>query len=130
MPISVMVVNDSENMLEMLRNLLIEEPYRVFAFDNPFDALSLLKATEFPVVLVEHHMHKMDGITFLKRMRQASPNSIGILMTAFAEFKIPLNALYPGCVYRYVQKPLDNNEIIHVVRMAATQWELNVERRI
>jgi len=123
-----MAVDDSARVLESLKWIFADEPYCIFTFDNPLEALSLIGATEFPVVVTEHSMRKMDGLEFLKKARERSPNTVGILMSGYTEFKDALNSLYPGCVFRFVKKPLDKNEIMQAMRMAVTQYQINRER--
>jgi DNA-binding NtrC family response regulator len=67
----------------------------------------------------------MDGLEFLKRVRENSPHTMGIIMTGYDEIKAALDTLYPGCVYRFVKKPLDNNEIKQAVKTAITYYEIN-----
>jgi DNA-binding NtrC family response regulator len=67
-------------------------------------------------------MNKMDGLELLKRVKEKSPNTIGMIMTGYMEFREALNAIYPGYVYRFVKKPLDNNEVMKVVKMAITDY--------
>ena len=128
MPVSVMAVDDSTSVLESLKWIFEDEPYRIFTFENPLDALNLMKAVKFPIVLVEHHMREIDGIIFLKKVKERSPQTIGILMTGYTGFIASLDRMYAGCVFKYVRKPIDKNEVRRVLRMAVTQWEINHER--
>lgn len=128
MPISIMAVDDSEAVLKSFEWILEDEPCRVFAFNDPLEALSLLNAAKFPIVVAEHHMRKMDGIEFLKKVMERSPQTIGILMTGYTEFVAALDSIYPNCIYKYVKKPFNSSEVRKVVRMAITQHELNSEK--
>ncbi len=125
MKFNVMFVDDSVSVLESLQWLFMDEPYYLFAFENPVDALSVIKSLEWAVVVAERSIPRMDGLEFLKRVRENSPHTMGIIMTGYDEIKDALDTLYPGCVYRFVKKPLDNNEIKQAVKTAITYYEIN-----
>lgn len=123
MKYNVMFVDESISVLKSLQWLFIDEPYYLFAFDTPIDALSVINSLEWAVVIVDQSIPKMGGLEFLKRVRANSPNTIGIMMTDYNEITEELDTLYPGCVYRFVKKPLDNNEIKQAVKMAISCYK-------
>ena len=102
-----------------------DEPYYLFGFDDPLDALSIIKSFEWAVVVAEQTMKKMDGLEFLERVRINSPCTMGIIMTSDNEIKASLEVLYSGNNYRFVKKPLDRNEIRQAVKEAVAQYEIN-----
>ena len=66
---SIMFVDDSVVVLESLRWIFKDEPYYLFTFDNPLDALSAINTMEFAVAVAERTMSKMDGLEFIKRVK-------------------------------------------------------------
>ena len=46
MKFNVMIVADSKSVLEYLRQLFMDEPYYLFTFDNPLDALKVIRTLE------------------------------------------------------------------------------------
>lgn len=129
MKFNVMFVDDSKSVLESLQWLFMDEPYYLFAFDNPVDALSVIKSLEWAVVVADQSIPKIGGLEFLKRVRANSPHTMGIMMTDYNEINEALDPLYPGCVYRFVKKPLDNNEIKHAVKTAISYYEKKTARK-
>jgi DNA-binding NtrC family response regulator len=125
MKFNVMFVDDSMSVLESLQWIFKDEPYSVFFSENPLNALSVTKTLEWAVVVVDQSMQNMDGLEFMNRFQAQSPHTMGIIMTGYNEMKDALDTLHPGCVYRFVKKPLDNNEIKQAVKMAITQYEIN-----
>lgn len=123
MKFNVMFVDDSISVLESLQWLFMDEPYYLFAFDNTVDALSVIKSLEWAVVVADQSIPKMGGLEFLKRVRTNSPHTMGIIMTDYNEVSAALDTLYPGCVYRFVKKPLDNNEIKQAVKTAVSYYK-------
>ena len=125
MKFNIMFVDDSLSVLESLQWLFKDEPYYVFSFNNPFDALNVIKTLEWAVVVAEQSMQKMDGLEFLKRAQEHSPYTMGIIMTGFTEMKEAMDTLYPSGIYRLVKKPIDNIEIKQAVKAAIADYEIN-----
>ncbi len=67
---NIMFVDDSISVLESLRWIFMDEPYYLFAFDSPLDALSVIKSLEFAVVVADQSMPEMAGIEFLEKVKQ------------------------------------------------------------
>jgi len=126
MKFNILIVDDSKSVLETLQWFLMDEPYYLFAFDNPLDALKVIKTLEWAVVVAGRSIRKMDGLEFLKRVRADSPHTTGIIMTDDNEITGELDTSYSEWVYRFVKKPLKRNEIKQAVKMAIAHYETNV----
>jgi len=125
MKFNVMFVDDSMSVLESLQWLFMDEPYYLFAFDNPLDALKVIRSLEWAVVVADRSIPKMGGLEFLKRVRADSPHTMGIIMTDDNEITGELDTSYSGCVYRFVKKPLKKYEIKQAMKMAIAYYEMN-----
>jgi DNA-binding NtrC family response regulator len=126
MKFNVMIVDDSKSVLEFLQWLFTDEPYYLFTFDNPLDALKVIKTLEWAVVVAGQSIPKMDGVEFLRRVRTNSPHTMGIIMSEDNEIKRESDISYSECVYRIIKKPLKKNEIKQAVKMAIEYYEINV----
>jgi DNA-binding NtrC family response regulator len=126
MKFNVMFVDDSMSFLESLQWLFKDEPYYLFTFDNPLDALKVIRTLEWAVVVADRSIQKMDGLEFLKRVRADSPHTMGIIMSDDNEITGESDSSYSECVYRCVKKPLKKNEIKQAVKMAIAYYETNV----
>ena len=124
---NIMFVDDSSRVLESLKWIFMDEPYYPFSFDSPLDALSVIKAIEFAVVVADQWMQEMDGLEFLKRVKRKSPDTVGIIMTGYMELDSVQDAINQGYVYRFVKKPLYKDTIKQAVEMAITCYEINTE---
>jgi len=122
---NLMFVDDSISVLLSLKWMFKDEPYYVFLSDNPLNALGITKTLEWAVVVADQSMQNMDGLEFLKRFQAQSPHTMGIIMTGYNEIKETLDTLYPDCVYRFVNKPLDGIEIKKAVKAAIEDYETN-----
>ena len=125
MKFKIMFVDDSISVLESLQWIFKDEPYSVFFSDNPLDALKVTKTIEWAVIVADQSMQNMDVLEFLKRFQAQSPHTMGIIMTGYNEIKEAMDTLYPGCVYRFVKKPLNHIEIKQAVKTAISDYETN-----
>jgi len=126
---NIMFVDDSNSVLESLRLIFMDEPYHIFAFNSPHEALCAIEGKEFAVVVAEQSMTEMDGIEFLNKVKQRFPDTEGIIMYGFIKPKTVLNAITRGDVYRFIKKPLDINEIKQAVAVVLVGYEINVETK-
>ena len=126
MKFNVMIVADSKSILECLQRLFMDEPYYLFAFDNPLDALKVIRTLEWAVVVSDQSIPRINGLEFLKKVRANSPHTMGIMMCDDNEITGELDAPDSECVYRFVKKPLKKNEIKQAVKTAIAYYETNV----
>ena len=129
MKFNIMFVDDSISVLESLRLIFMDEPYHVFAFNSPHEALCAIEGKEFAVVVAEQSMTEMDGIEFLNKVKQMSPDTEGIIMYGFVKPKTGLGVITNRNIYRFIKKPLDINEIKQAVAVVLVGYEINVENR-
>jgi len=126
MKFNVMIVADSKSVLEHLRQLFMNEPYYLFAFDNPLDALNVIRTLEWAVVIADRSIPNISGLKFLKKVRADSPRTMVIMMYDDNEIKEELDTSDSECVYRFVKKPVKKNEIKQTVKTAIACYETNV----
>jgi DNA-binding NtrC family response regulator len=126
---NIMFVDDSISVLESLRLIFMDEPYHVFAFNSPHEALCAIEGKKFAVVVAEQSMTEMDGIEFLHKVKQRSPDTVGMIMSGFVEPETASNVMNRGAVSRFIEKPLDINEIKQAVAVVLVGYEINVKSR-
>ena len=89
MKTNIMFVDDSISVLESLKWIFMDEPYHIFLFDSPLKALKAIDSKEFSVVVADQSMPEMTGIEFLKKVKQRSPDTVGMIMPGFVEPETP-----------------------------------------
>jgi len=123
---NIMLVDNSTRVLESLNWLLQDEPYYVFTFDDPLEALSLIEVTEFAVVVADQSMQKISGLEFMQRVKERSPNTVGIIMTDNMKIEKGTAVIKRNHVYGFVKKPLENGKIKHALESAIFHYDINV----
>jgi signal transduction histidine kinase len=122
-------VDDEQNVLESLKWVFKDEPYEIFVFTDPFELLARLSENEFAVVVADQVMPEIEGIALLQLVKEKSPATVCIIMTAHADLKIAIDAMNKGNIFRFVFKPWDIVEIKTAVKNAVDLYELKSEIR-
>lgn len=124
--ISILIVDDEASVRDSLYNWFIEDGYLVECAANAKIALSILENESYDIILADIKMPGMDGMEMLKRIKLLKPESIVIIMTAFAAVDTAVQALKDGA-YDYVTKPFDPDDLSHLIRNASKQIVLSEE---
>jgi DNA-binding NtrC family response regulator len=114
---TVMLVDDEEMVTTALGSFLqLETPYRVLTFNSPRLAIQILERETVDVVVADFMMPEMDGVDFLKAVRERRPHSTRILLTGYADVENAIRAINEAGLYQYLQKPWDNEQLKIVIR--------------
>jgi DNA-binding NtrC family response regulator len=121
--VSILIVDDEESVRDSLYNWFVEDGFRVECAENARKALTMLESDMFDIILADIKMPGMDGLEMLRRIKSLKPDSIVIVMTAFATVDTAVKALKDGA-YDYVTKPFDPDDLTHLIRNATKQISL------
>ncbi|MEY4591621.1 MAG: hypothetical protein RIR18_516 [Pseudomonadota bacterium] len=123
----LLFVDDEPSILSALRRLFRPQGYQIFTAESGAEGLEILQKEEINLVLSDMRMPEMDGVAFLKAVKEHSPGTIRILLTGYADFNSTVAAINEGGVYRYVAKPWVDTEIISLVQDALEHQHLKLE---
>ncbi|WP_456475711.1 response regulator [Candidatus Pyrohabitans sp.] len=115
----VLVVDDEQDMLRLVRNIL-EDEYEVIEAGSAEEALKLVKKGMPDIVLLDIMMPRMDGWDFLEkfRMHKGAERVPVILFTVRSEASEVLSGLAVEGVVDYITKPFDPNDLKVRIRRA------------
>src|SRR5579862_8377905 len=118
MSLRILVVDDEKVNRTIITQRLCDSGHLAEAHETPFTALTALEAGNWDVVLTDLCMPSMDGIQFLKEIKNRNPETSVILMTAFGNIKTAVEAMRAGAV-DYMSKPFGYDELsIRLERLA------------
>jgi len=115
----ILIVDDELSVRDSLGKWFREEGYDISTAESANDALTRMADGHWDVALVDIKMHGTDGIELQRRMHEVDPELTVIIMTGYASVETAVTALKNGA-YDYVTKPLDPEEIAHLVKNALT----------
>jgi two-component system, NtrC family, response regulator HydG len=122
----LLIVDDELSVRDSLGKWFGEEGYEVGSAENANEALTRLAEHPWDVALVDIKMHGTDGIELQRRMHELNPDLMVIIMTGYASVETAVAALKNGA-YDYVTKPLDPDEIAHLVKNALSHKQVQKE---
>ena len=125
----ILLVDDEENNLAFMVRCLHGEPYEVSTCVNSLEALEMVKNNYFDVILSDHKMPNMNGIEFLEKTVEISPDSIKILVTAYSDADILIDSINRAKVYRYIKKPYKPDELKITVASAIDYLQLKEDNK-
>jgi DNA-binding NtrC family response regulator len=122
----LLIVDDELSVRDSLGKWFGEEGYEVETAESASDAMTRLAEGKWHAALVDIKMHGTDGIELQRRMHEIDPDLVVIMMTGYASVETAVAALKNGA-YDYVTKPLDPDEISHLVKKALAHKQTEQE---
>ncbi len=113
----ILIVEDKESLRSVLRKTLETEGFGVEEAPDGRAALEKIKQDRFSMVLTDLRLPRADGHEVLKAAIQADPEMPVILMTAYGTIRDAVSAMKSGA-YDYLEKPVDSDHLIALVRRA------------
>ena len=113
----MLIVDDELSVRDSLDKWFREEGYEVGTAENASEALLRMAENQWDIALLDIKMRGTDGIELQRRMHEIDPRLIVIMMTGYASVETAVAALKNGA-YDYVTKPLDPEDIAHLVSKA------------
>ncbi|MFA6055976.1 MAG: sigma-54 dependent transcriptional regulator [Thermodesulfovibrionales bacterium] len=122
----ILIVEDEKSMREVLRMLLEGEGYDVISASDGLDGSSYIERDIFDLVITDIKMPGLDGFELLKKVKEISPETLVIMVTAFGTSESAIEAMKRGA-YDYINKPFNIDELRIIVRKALEKKRLSEE---
>jgi len=122
----ILVADDEQSMREFLDIMLKKEGYKVSLASNGEEVAKLVENDLFDLVLLDIRMPKLDGIASLKKIKATAPETVVIMITAYASADTAIKAMKEGA-YDYITKPFKVDEIKLIIKNALEKKNLQKE---
>ena len=124
----VLVVDDDAPIRDSLERILKRDGFAIQTAVDGKSALEVIRHQSVNLILADLRMPNMDGLQLLKAAKILSPEIEVILMTAYGEVDIAVEAMQAGA-YHFIQKPLKRSEILLTIARALEKQKLAIEVR-
>jgi DNA-binding NtrC family response regulator len=124
----VLVVDDEQDNLDAFR-FVFRKSFSLTYAQGGDQALGLLATLDPAVIVSDQRMPGMSGLDLLRHAQRLRPDASGVLLTAYTDLPVLLDAINSGAVYRYVQKPWDSKELSVVLRQSIERFHATRENR-
>ena len=122
----VLIVDDEPEIVSLLTQLLDGQGYEAVGTTRASEALTLLRDSEFDILLTDLMMPQVDGIALLRAGLEADPNLVGIVVTGQGSVETAVDAMKVGA-FDYLLKPFRLTEILPILARARAVRRLRVE---
>lgn len=120
----VLFVDDDTNLLDTFKRVL-RGKFEVDTADGPVKGMHKLnKSGPFAVVVADMKMPQMDGIEFLKRVKELFPDTVRIMLTGHGDIRISTEAINSGGIFRFLNKPCNQEDMVRTLEEAVAQYRL------
>ena len=126
---TILIADDEPDIRESLKIVLESEGYKCTAVTNGEEALQKIQESDYELLITDILMPKLDGMKLLDKAVHVSPQTIIIIMTAYASIESAIAALRKGAS-DYLLKPLEFEEVIIRIKQLLKQKQLLLENKI
>jgi len=122
----ILIVDDETSMRNLFSIMLAKEGYDVDVAEDGASAMSLVDTKIYDLVITDIIMPKMKGTELLKKVKEVHPETVVIMITAYASTESAVEAMKEGA-YDYITKPFSVEEIKVIIAKALERGKLERE---
>ncbi len=124
----ILIVDDEQDNLDAFR-FNFKRAFNIQSVNSGPEALELLRQHDFAVIVTDQRMPKMTGLELLAKAQEIRPDAVGIILTAFTDVDVLMEAINQGTIYRYITKPWDAMEVRGTLTQAMERFALLRDNR-
>jgi CheY-like chemotaxis protein len=126
----ILFVDDEPAALDCYTRMLQSEFYIAAAASGEDGLAAIRNNGPFAIVFSNLQMSGMDGVQFLKHVRQLAPNTMRLILTGRADLNGAVEAINQGCVFRFLMKPCEKSVLMETITTALAQYHERREERV
>jgi len=127
---NILFVDDEQGILETLKRFMRNSQYQCFYANSGRDALDILEQEVIDVVVSDMKMPEMTGDELLREVSNKYPETIRIVLSAFSEDDLVMNAINEGHIWGFIHKPWNNNDLSQAIDQAVFTQQVIAERAL
>lgn len=129
MGFKILLVDDEITSLAIMKRMLTAEGYEVETANNGEEALSKAKLIKYDIIITDFNMPGISGTDLTKELIKNDPETIILLITAYASIKGSVEAIKVGA-FDYLTKPINREELLLSLRRACDKIIITKENQL
>jgi signal transduction histidine kinase len=126
---SILVVDDEQDIVDSLYDTLVDK-YQMYKATSAKEALEILRKHPVDLVISDQRMPETTGVELFAELEKDYPHIGKVLLTGYAELNSVVDAINKGHVDKYISKPWEEDDIIHIVlEVLNTRLKKAIEER-
>jgi response regulator RpfG family c-di-GMP phosphodiesterase len=125
----ILFVDDDSNLLASYKRQLRKQFVIETASEGKLGLEAITDQGPYAVVVSDLRMPGMDGIQFLCRVREISPDSVRMMLTGYADVKTAIEAVNEGNIFRFLTKPCHPDDLFKALIAGMHQYRLITAER-
>lgn len=117
----ILIIDDEETILKSLAEILEEEGYEATTARTLKEAEEKIKSNFFPVIVLDVWMPDGDGILFIDKVKEISPDSVVVVITGHGSVDLAVKAIKKGA-YEFLEKPFSVERFLLTVKHAYEEY--------
>ncbi|MDN3434856.1 EAL domain-containing protein [Pseudoalteromonas sp. APC 3356] len=130
MALRILLVDDELNVLKSLKRVLVRSGYDVMTASSGFEALEILAANQVEIIITDFRMPEMSGADLLRQVKINWPDCVNLVLSGYADFKSVVELLNQGLVFRFLEKPWVDSELLENISEAKVKYEQRRAKRV
>jgi two-component system response regulator HydG len=126
---NILVTDDKESIRNILRVFLEMNNHQVALAESGEKAIKLIEDNIFDVAIIDLKMEGMDGMALLKAIREISPETEIVMITAYGTIPTAVQAMRSGA-YDFITKPLNLDELKLIIERALEKREITIGMKV
>ncbi len=126
--VRILCVDDEKNTLRALGRVFLDEGYEILTAETGLEGIAVLEGSSpVQVVISDYRMPGMNGVEFLRLVRERWPQTVRIILSGYADTASVVDAINEGQIYKFVPKPWNDDDLRVTVVNALERYELQRE---
>ncbi|ABG60042.1 response regulator [Cytophaga hutchinsonii] len=124
--IKVLYIDDEVNNLSAFK-ANFRKLYDIYTAESASEGRKILESVDVEIIITDQRMPEMTGVEFLESIIKEFPNPIRILLTGYTDMQALIDAVNKGQIYRYINKPWNEEELKMFINQAHELYTLRKE---
>jgi len=125
---TILYIDDESNNLKVFR-AVFSEYYTVLIANSTAEAYKILTQEEISVVISDQRMPVETGLDFIKRIHTEFPDIVFMILSGYSDFDVIVDAINSGLIYRFFNKPWDEQELLIDIKNAVERYSFLKENK-